>query len=227
MKIVVADSISESALATLRSQSAWQVADLGRKPLTSGHALEEEIRDADALIVRSSTKVTARLLERASRLRAIGRAGVGVDNVDLDAATKRGIVVMNTPGGNAVSVAEHTLALILALARRLPHADSLLAQPRLVHRRRRFASLFSGPLFDHLIGSPLSRGCYRSVPFVYPLRDSTCDRCRKALTRVKIGGRSSGVVEIDTRSRFSDAMITHHPVVFSSSHGSSPFSRVP
>ena len=128
MKIVVADSISESALATLRSQSAWQVADLGRKPLTSGHALEEEIRDADALIVRSSTKVTARLLERASRLRAIGRAGVGVDNVDLDAATKRGIVVMNTPGGNAVSVAEHTLALILALARRLPHADSLLKQ---------------------------------------------------------------------------------------------------
>src|SRR5438105_2630489 len=125
MKIVVADSISESALATLRSQSAWQVADLGRKPLTSGHALEEEISEADALIVRSATKVTAELVERAPRLRAIGRAGVGVDNVDLDAATKRGIVVMNTPGGNAVSVAEHTLALILALARRLPQADSL------------------------------------------------------------------------------------------------------
>src|SRR5207249_3077193 len=111
MKIVVADSISESALQALKSQPAWQIVCL------PGGSLEDVIRDADALVVRSATRVTAELLERAPRLRAIGRAGVGVDNVDLDAATKRGIVVMNTPGGNAVSVAEHTLALILALAR--------------------------------------------------------------------------------------------------------------
>jgi len=120
MKIVVADSISESALEALKSQPTWQIVYL------PGGSLADVIRDADALIVRSATKVTAELLARAPRLRAIGRAGVGVDNVDLDAATKRGIVVMNTPGGNAVSVAEHTLALILALARRLPQADSLL-----------------------------------------------------------------------------------------------------
>ena len=120
MKIVVADRISESALEALKSQPAWQIVYL------PGGSLEEAMRDADALVVRSSTKVTAELVERAPRLRAIGRAGVGVDNVDLEAATKRGIVVMNTPGGNAVSVAEHTLALILALARRLPQADGLL-----------------------------------------------------------------------------------------------------
>jgi D-3-phosphoglycerate dehydrogenase len=89
-------------------------------------SLQEEIRDADALIVRSETKVTPELLERAGKLRVIGRAGVGVDNVDLEAATKKGIVVMNTPGGNAASVAEHTLALLLALARRVPQADSSL-----------------------------------------------------------------------------------------------------
>src|SRR5207302_5930145 len=89
-------------------------------------SLASELAEADALVVRSATRVTDELLSQARRLRVIGRAGVGVDNVDLDAATKRGIVVMNTPGGNAVSVAEHTLALILALARRLPQADSLL-----------------------------------------------------------------------------------------------------
>ena len=91
-------------------------------------ALLTEIRDADALIVRSATKATAELMEAAPRLRAIGRAGVGVDNVDLDAATKRGIVVMNTPGGNATSVAEHTVALMLSLARHLPQANSSIKQ---------------------------------------------------------------------------------------------------
>ena len=128
MKIIVADSISDSALDVLRSQASWQVLDLaGKRPPGAGR-LEEEIKDADALVVRSGTRVTAELLEGATRLRVVGRAGVGVDNVDLEAATARGIVVMNTPGGNAVSVAEHTMALILALARRLPHADSALKQ---------------------------------------------------------------------------------------------------
>ena len=127
MKIVVADSISESALEAFKLQPTWQIVYLPGTP-AGGNSLDGAIGEADALIVRGATKVTAELLDRAPRLRAIGRAGVGVDNVDVDAATKRGIVVMNTPGGNAVSVAEHTLALILALARRLPQADSLLKQ---------------------------------------------------------------------------------------------------
>jgi len=123
MKILVAEDISERALELLRTEPSFQVVDLsgGRHG-----SVEEEIRDADALIVRSATKVTARLLKCAGRLRAIGRAGVGVDNVDLDAATKKGVVVMNTPGGNAVSVAEHAMALLLALARRIPQADRSL-----------------------------------------------------------------------------------------------------
>ncbi|PYU92566.1 MAG: phosphoglycerate dehydrogenase [Acidobacteria bacterium] len=127
MKIVVADSISESALEAFKLQPTWQIVYLPGTP-AGGNSLDGAIGEADALIVRGATKVRAELLDRAPRLRAIGRAGVGVDNVDVDAATKRGIVVMNTPGGNAVSVAEHTLALILALARRLPQADSLLKQ---------------------------------------------------------------------------------------------------
>lgn len=117
MKIIVADKISERGLALLRD-AGWEV-------LTpAAAALPSELSDADALVVRSATKVTAQLLEKATRLRVIGRAGVGVDNVDVDAATRRGILVMNTPGGNAVSVAEHTLALMLALAREVPQANA-------------------------------------------------------------------------------------------------------
>src|SRR5262249_25238106 len=86
--------------------------------------------DADALIVRSATKVTAGLLEKAPKLRVVGRAGVGVDNIDLDAATKRGVLVMSTPGGNAVSVAEHTFALMLALARQVPGLDKAIHEGR-------------------------------------------------------------------------------------------------
>jgi D-3-phosphoglycerate dehydrogenase len=125
MKILVADNVSERALETLKSETSFEVVFL---PAKAGASVTDEIKDADALVVRSATKVTAQLLEHAGRLRAIGRAGVGVDNVDLDAATKKGIVVMNTPGGNAVAVAEHALALILALVRRLPQADGALKQ---------------------------------------------------------------------------------------------------
>ncbi len=125
MKILVADNVSERALETLKSEPSFEVVYL---PGKAGAVVAEEIRDADALIVRSATKANAQLLEKAQRLRAIGRAGVGVDNVDLDAATKKGLVVMNTPGGNAASVAEHAVALMLALVRRLPQADSTLKQ---------------------------------------------------------------------------------------------------
>jgi D-3-phosphoglycerate dehydrogenase len=127
MKILVADSVSERAVEILREQESWDVVFLPKK---AGANVADEICDADALVVRSATKVTAQLLAKAERLRVIGRAGTGVDNVDLDAATQKGVVVMNTPGGNAVSVAEHTLALLLALARRIPQADALMKQGR-------------------------------------------------------------------------------------------------
>jgi len=127
MKILVADSVSERAVEILREQESWDVVFL---PAKAGANVAEEIRDADALVVRSATKVTSQLLAGAARLRVIGRAGVGVDNVDLDAATQKGVVVMNTPGGNAWSVAEHTMALLLALARRVPQADASMKQGR-------------------------------------------------------------------------------------------------
>src|SRR3989449_10190983 len=123
MKIIVADKISERGVELLR-QPGWNVV------LTTKDTLAGELADADALIVRSATKVDADLLEKASRLRVVGRAGVGVDNIDLDAATRRGVLVMSTPGGNAVSVAEHTFALLLALARQVPRLDAAIRARR-------------------------------------------------------------------------------------------------
>jgi len=123
MKIVIADKISERGIALLRD-AGWEVV------MPTAAALPSELADADALVVRSATKVTAALLEKAERLRVVGRAGVGVDNVDVDAATRRGVLVMNTPGGNAVSVAEHTLALLLALARSVPQANASIQAGR-------------------------------------------------------------------------------------------------
>src|SRR5271154_7070976 len=119
MKIIVADKISERGIELLRA-TGWEIV------LPTAAALLSEIVNADGLIVRSATKVTSALLDRAEKLRVVGRAGVGVDNVDMDAATHRGVLVMNTPGGNAVSVAEHTLALMLALARSVPQANAAI-----------------------------------------------------------------------------------------------------
>ncbi|HVA94829.1 MAG TPA: phosphoglycerate dehydrogenase [Candidatus Dormibacteraeota bacterium] len=120
MKILVADSVPDNIIEILKADPSWEVVNL---PKTKGK-VAEEIHDADALLVRSATKVTAELLDKAKNLKAIGRAGVGVDNVDLDAATRKGVLVMNTPGGNAISVAEHTLALLLAMAHPVTRADA-------------------------------------------------------------------------------------------------------
>src|SRR5205814_7663764 len=95
-------------------------------PEQSDGKLAGQLESADALIVRSAVQVTAELLAKARKLRVIGRAGVGVDNIDLDAATRQGIAVMNTPGANAIAVAEHTLAMMLAMARPIGRANELM-----------------------------------------------------------------------------------------------------
>ncbi len=119
MKIVVAEKIASAAVALLRQERDWIVVT----PEEIGNKLIEHLADADALIVRSAVDVNSALLEHARQLRVIGRAGVGVDNVDLHAATRKGIAVMNTPGANAVAVAEQTLGMMLAMARQLTRAD--------------------------------------------------------------------------------------------------------
>ncbi len=116
MTILVAEPLAEAAVALLKSQPGWNVI------VSSPKEYANHLAEADALIVRSAVQVNQAVLDKAPKLRVIGRAGVGVDNVDLEAATAAGVLVMNTPGGNAISVAEHTLALMLAMARRIPEA---------------------------------------------------------------------------------------------------------
>ena len=120
MKIVVAEKISGSAVDLLREPD-WVVVTADQ---LDGN-LPAHLETADALIVRSAVQVNADLLAKAPKLRVIGRAGVGVDNIELEPATRQGIAVMNTPGANAVAVAEHTLAMMLGMARHLCRADAL------------------------------------------------------------------------------------------------------
>ena len=118
MKILVAEPLAPAALELLRSEPGWTIIESNPKEYRA------HLPEADALIVRSAVRVTKEVLELAPNLRVVGRAGVGVDNVDLPISTERGVLVMNTPGGNAVSVAEHTLALMLSLARSVPQASA-------------------------------------------------------------------------------------------------------
>src|SRR5690349_18323161 len=120
-KILIADSISQRGLDELSRDTAVEVAvHTGSKE----EQLVKLIPSFSALIVRSQTKVTAEILKAGVKLRVIGRAGVGVDNVDVETATRRGVVVLNAPGGNTISTAEHAFSLLLAVARKIPQADT-------------------------------------------------------------------------------------------------------
>jgi len=121
MKVLVADSIAEEGIQLLRSCVQVDV-----KTKLGSEQLKAIIADYDALIVRSQTKVRAEVIESGKKLKVIGRAGVGIDNIDVDAATRNGIVVVNAPTGNIIAAAEHTIALMLALARNVPQANSYL-----------------------------------------------------------------------------------------------------
>src|SRR3712207_6841694 len=119
-KVLISDPMDPKAAEIFRANGV----EVDEKPGLSKDELKAILGGYDGLAIRSATKVTADLLEAAPRLKVIGRAGIGVDNVDIAAATARGIVVMNTPFGNSITTAEHAIAMMFALARDLPAADS-------------------------------------------------------------------------------------------------------
>jgi D-3-phosphoglycerate dehydrogenase len=119
-RVLISDKLGAAGVELLR-QAGF---DLDERTGLKDRTLQEAIQAADGVIVRSETRITADLLENPGKLKAVVRAGVGVDNIEVGAATRRGIVVMNTPGGNTVSTAEHTIAMLMALARHIPAADA-------------------------------------------------------------------------------------------------------
>ena len=161
-KILIADSISQRGIDELSREG---VLDITIKPGLSETELIEIIPQFSAIVVRSQTKVTADMLKAGKSLRVVGRAGVGVDNVDVEAATRRGVVVLNAPGGNTVSTAEHTFSLLLSVARKIPQADASVRSKNWDRKNFEGVELYNktlGVIGMGRIGSELSR---RAIAF--------------------------------------------------------------
>ena len=161
-KVLVADSISQRGIDELASGGALEVSVQTGLPEAD---LVRIIPEFDAMVVRSQTKVTAPVLAAAAKLRVVGRAGVGVDNVDIDAATKRGVIVMNTPGGNTISTAEHAFSLLVSIARSIPQAHASVKAGRWDRKKYEGVELYGktlGILGMGRIGSEIAR---RAIAF--------------------------------------------------------------
>ncbi len=143
MKVLLTDNLAPEAVAVFESYPDIEAVVCHTLP---ANELCAAVADCHAMIVRSPTKVTAEVMAAAKALRFIGRAGVGVDNIDVDEATRRGIVVMNSPGGNTISTAEHTIAVMLAVARHVPQAHASLRAGAWDRKRYRGAELFEKTL---------------------------------------------------------------------------------
>jgi len=177
MKILVSDDLESIGVELFRKETDFAV-DV--KTGLSPEALKSIISGYDALVIRSGTRATEDLLEAATRLKVVGRAGIGLDNVDIPAATRRGVVVMNTPGGNVVTTAEHTIAMILALSRNIPRGTSSLKSGRWEKKNLQGREIFNkvlGVVGFGKIGSIVAdraRGLKMQVvvydPFVTPER---------------------------------------------------------
>ncbi len=142
MKVLVSDNISSKGIEILRKAGLDVDVKTGLKP----DELKSIIGEYHALVVRSATKVTSDVIDAARNLKVIGRAGSGLDNVDMIAASKRGIVVMNTPGGNTITTAEHTIALMFAIARKIPQANASMARGEWEKKRFMGVELFNKTL---------------------------------------------------------------------------------
>jgi D-3-phosphoglycerate dehydrogenase / 2-oxoglutarate reductase len=161
-KVLVADAISQRGIDELSRDGALEVSTQLKLPPDK---LVEIIPEFAALIVRSETKVTTNVLNAGRKLRVVGRAGVGVDNVDVETATRRGVVVLNTPGGNTVSTAEHAFSLLLNVARKIPQADASLRSKKWSRKDFEGVELYNktlGVIGMGRIGSELSR---RAIAF--------------------------------------------------------------
>jgi len=154
MKVLISDNLSPRGIEVLKQSGLEVDVKTGMKP----EELKACIGEYHGLIIRSATKVTAEIVEAAANLKVVGRAGSGLDNVDKAAASKKGIVVMNTPGGNTITTAEHTIALMFALARQIPQATASMKQGKWEKKRFMGVELFKKTIGKHVARRALSLG---------------------------------------------------------------------
>src|SRR5919205_4317513 len=160
MNVLICDPISPKGIALFQSRPEFKVTVL-EKPLKEADLIPI-VKDAEAMVVRSETKVTRKVIEAAPKLRVVGRAGVGIDNVDVDAATEHGILVMNSPGGSTTTTAEHAIAMIFALARNIPQAYKTLKEHKWEKNKFKGVELAGktlGVIGLGRIGSEVARKC--------------------------------------------------------------------
>ncbi len=201
-RVLISDSMSSQAVAVFEDRGV----DVVQSSKLSEAELFEMIGEFDGLAIRSSTKVTAELLEHAKNLKVVGRAGIGVDNVDVPACTRRGIVVMNTPLGNAITTAEHTMAMMLALARHIPQANSSTHEGK--WEKSRFMGIeLTGKLLG-LIGAGNIGSIVASKAIGYGLHVQAYDPYLTEERAARLGVRK---VDLDTLLASSDIVSLHVP----------------
>jgi len=160
--VLVADAISQRGIDELAAGGELTVS------LQTGLSEAELVKiipDFNAIVVRSQTKVTAAILQAGTRLRVVGRAGVGIDNVDVESATRRGVIVMNTPGGNTISTAEHAFSLLLSVARKIPQAHANLQSGKWDRKNFEGTELYNKTLGIIGMGRIGSELCRRAIAF--------------------------------------------------------------
>src|SRR6187399_1555942 len=210
-KVLIADSISQRGIDELAREGAL---DVTIKTGLSERELTDLIPEFAGMVVRSQTKVTAEILNAGTKLRVVGRAGVGVDNVDVETATRRGVIVMNTPGGNTVSTAEHAFSLLLCAARKLPQADAMVRGGKWSRKEFQGVELCNkslGIIGMGRIGSELSR---RAIAFGMRVLafDPYLSATRARALQVEL------VEEIDELLAGSDFITLHTPLTPQTNH---------
>jgi D-3-phosphoglycerate dehydrogenase len=205
MKVLVCDPVSSKGIALLQQRPEFQVTVLPKR--LSEAELLPLVSDVVAMVVRSETKVTRKVIEAAPQLRVVGRAGVGVDNIDVEAATQRGVVVMNTPGGNTISTAELAFAMLLGLARKLPQAHESMAAGKWDRKQFQGAEVFGKTLGVLGVGRIGSEVAKRALAFGMKVLGYD-----PFLTEARAQALGVELLDLDEVYRDADFITVHMPV---------------
>ncbi|MGQ9570931.1 MAG: phosphoglycerate dehydrogenase [Thermodesulfovibrionales bacterium] len=203
MKVLISDNLSQKGIEILKKAGIDVDVKIGMKP----EELTDVIGKYHGLIVRSATKVTSKIIDAASNLKVIGRAGSGLDNVDITAATRKGIVVMNAPGGNTITTAEHTMALMFALARQIPQATASMKQGKWEKKKFMGVELFNKTLGIIGIGNIGSQVAKRAQAFA--MNVISCD---PFLSEEKAKAMGVEKVSLEELFKRSDFITIHTPI---------------